>query len=614
MPGRDRDIDGCDAQGGSPVAGEPRLRPATPSQGKDAAPTPLRVRRLRRTVWRWVRRHERPLAVLLGVAVAVVLHWPALVDPAHTVPQDVGDPTLQAWQLAWSGHAILTDPVNLWHGNGFYPEAYSLAFSDSLLGYAPFGFLGSGPEAAIFRYNILYVLAHALAFVGAYALARQLGAARLASVVAGLAFAFAPWRMAHAGHLNVLSTGGVVLALAMLAHGHGFSLRRGFRLRRMKPWWVLGGWLVAAWQMSLGFAIGLPFGYVLALLALAALAAYGLTWVRHRMRPVLPGRLLAADLSGGAVFAAVTLLMAQPYLRVMDLHPGARRGLAEVETFSPPVRGLLTAPAGSWLWGARHAGARSELLWPAEMTLLPGVVLVCVAVGGLIFSVWRVWIRLVLALGVVLSVVLVLGTTFGGDGNPGYVTLYHVLPGWDAMRASGRLILWTTLLLALLAAGALTGIAALARDLGGWAKAALWVVTMVPLAGVAAESVNAVPHPRVIEQPAATRDVVGPVLVLPAEGLLENNVLLWSTDGFPKVVNGISGVTPASHGKIRARTAHFPDARSVQYLRRLGVRTVIWLPRYAATAERWQQVGNLPVEGLGITRTVVGDAVVFRLS
>ena len=33
-----------------------------------------------------------------------------------------------------------------------------------------------------------------------------------------------------------------------------------------------GGWLVAAWQISLGFGIGLPFAYVLALVCLAAAA------------------------------------------------------------------------------------------------------------------------------------------------------------------------------------------------------------------------------------------------------------------------------------------------------------------------------------------------------
>ena len=72
----------------------------------------------------------------------------------------------------------------------------------------------------------------ALAFVGAYALVRQLGAGRIGAAVAGAAFAYAPWRLAQAGHLQVLSTGGIALALAMLARGHGWSLRHGYRPER----------------------------------------------------------------------------------------------------------------------------------------------------------------------------------------------------------------------------------------------------------------------------------------------------------------------------------------------------------------------------------------------
>ena len=103
----------------------------------------------------------------------------------HTVPQDIWDPARQAWQIAWSGHILLTDPAHLWHANAFYPERYSFAYGDSLLGYAPAGMLGSGPDAAILRYNILFVLAHALLAIGAYALVRQLGARPTGAAVAG---------------------------------------------------------------------------------------------------------------------------------------------------------------------------------------------------------------------------------------------------------------------------------------------------------------------------------------------------------------------------------------------------------------------------------------------
>ncbi|WP_207784042.1 hypothetical protein, partial [Micromonospora globispora] len=414
-------------------------------------------------------RHEWTLAVLGALLLAAAMTWPTLRDLTGRLPQDTGDPTLQAWQIAWGGHALLTDPAQVWHSNTFFPEPYTYAYSDTLLGFAPFGMVGDGPVAAVARYNLLYVLVHALAFVGAYALARQLGAGRAGAAVAGASFAYAPWKLAQAGHLHVLCGGGIALALAMLARGHGWSLRRGYRPDRVRPGWAGAGWAIAAWQITLGFGIGLPFAYVLGLLCLGAAAGYGCSWWRRRVRRVFPRRLLLADLAGGTGFAGVTLVMAAPYFEVVARNPAGRRTVAQIAMFSPPPRGFLTAPPESWLWGESHAAARATLGFPTEMTLLPGVVLLGLACAGLFFSVWRVRHRVALAAGVLVSVALAAGTTLGGDGDPGYVTLVRHVPGWDGIRTPGRLVLWTTLLLGVLAAGALTvRRSELPPDVRGW--------------------------------------------------------------------------------------------------------------------------------------------------
>src|SRR3712207_7070008 len=55
-------------------------------------------------------------------------------------------------------------------------------------------------------------------------------------------------------------------------------------------------------------------------------------------------RLLVTDLLGGAVFAAVGVLLALPYFRVAQLHPQAQRSAEHIALFSPPARSLLIAP------------------------------------------------------------------------------------------------------------------------------------------------------------------------------------------------------------------------------------------------------------------------------
>ncbi|TDC29299.1 hypothetical protein, partial [Micromonospora sp. KC213] len=399
-------------------------------------------------------------------------------------------------------------------------------------------------------------------------------------------------------------------ALAMLARGHGWSLRHGYRPDRVRPGWAGAGWAVAAWQVTLGFGIGLAFAYVLALLALATTAGYLRAWWRWGARPTVPPGLFLADLAGVTGFAGVTLLVAAPYFEVVARHPAGRRTVAQVEMFSPPLQGFLTAPPESWLWGGRHQSARETLGFPGEMTLLPGVVLGALALAGLVFSAWRLQHRLALAAGVGVSLALAAGTTFGGDGDPGYVTLVRHVPGWDGIRTPGRLVLWTTLLLGILAAGALT-----VHENGpprrGWRR---WgpAVLVLPLLLVLVEGVNRTPHVPAPAAPAALRGVPDPVLVLPLGGARDYHVMLWSTDGFPRTVNGLASFVPASQERIRVMSLGFPDAASVAYLRSVGVRTVVLLPGYAAGTP-WDDAAGRPVDGLGIRREQLADAVAYHL-
>ncbi|MFC5925648.1 hypothetical protein [Micromonospora vulcania] len=597
--------------------GEPK--PVTPERWEAFAsapePVPSLISRATRAVGRALI-HEWTLAALGALALAVLMTWPTLRYPRYTLPQDYWDPSLQAWQMAWSGHILLADPAHLWQSNTFFPELWSFAFSDTLLGYAPAGMLGSGPEDAVLRYNIMFVLAHALATLGAYALARQLGAGRIGAAVAGVGYTYAPWLLAQAGHLHVLSNGGIPLALAMLARGHGWSLRHGYRPERRHDGWVYAGWLVAAWQLSLGFGIGLPFAYFLAGVVVVAAILFLARRLRTGTAPLFGRRLLVADLVGGVFFAGVGLLMAYPFFKVTELHPYAERTIGDIDIFSPPASGFVTAPAESRIWGGLHEGARAALPWHPEMTLLPGFVLYALAAGGLFFSVWRLRHRLLLLAGVLVTMAFAMGTRFF-DGSFTYVPLFEHAPGWSALRTPGRLMLWTTLLLGLLAAGAVTALTDRVRELAAqripsWPGPWLRLATLLPLLLVAVEGLNTTPHPVVPTQPAALRTAEGPLLVLPSNQSLDQHVMLWSTSGFPDVVNGGSGFTPRQLDDVRRVSQSFPDKTSIDYLRLFGVRTVVLL-RGQVAGTPWEISIDAPVDALGITRQDVGDAVVYRL-
>lgn len=598
-----------------------QAKPETDPFGKFAPAAPPAPGGFRRGLGRFGRflGHEWTLAALFSLALAAGMTWPALKYPLYTIPADVWDPTLQAWQMAWAGEAMKTNPIGLWNANAFFPENLSYAFSDTLLGYFPAGLIGTGPVAAVLRYNIMFVLAFALAFFGTYALARQLGARVAGAALAGAVFAYAPWHWEQAGHLHVLSTGGIVLSLAMLARGHGYSLRHGYRPDLRKPIWALAGWLVAAWQISLGFGIGLPFAYIVALIAVVATICYLVARFFFWTTPKPFGwKLLGADALGGLLFAATGAAMALPYFKVIEQHPYAERSMAEVGLYSPPLIGFFTAPKTSGLWGDAHEVARQTMFdgYSGEKTLLIGFAVYGLAVAGLIYSTWRWWQRVLLAAGVLVTGALAMGTQFQ-EGKI-YTLLFDHVPGWSAIRTPGRLVIWTTLLLALLAAGAVSAFGDRARELArerGPARPPVWLAAamFLPMVLVLAEGVQQLAFPTVPQQPAAMTKLIGPAIVLPSNQLNDENVMLWSTDNFVKIVNGGSGFTPQSLEETRKLMENFPDQASVDRLRTIGVQEVLILkhPSY----------GDVPPNALtstgqefGMRREEFDDGIIFYLN
>lgn len=546
-------------------------------------------------------RSEWVLWLLAGGLLAVMLTWPLVRTLSTTVPQDLGDPLAQAWSLSWGGNALLARPGDLFQGNVFWPSSNSYAYTDTLLGYAPAAILGEGSVAAVVRYNLVLLAAYALAFAGAALLARELGCRPAAAAVAGVAYAWAPWRMTHNGHLNVLSTGGVALALFLLVSGY----------RRGRPGQVLAGWAVAAWQLSLGFALGIWFAYLLAVLA----ALTGVTWW-WRGRPGVPRSLSVASGVGAVLVLATSALMARPYLQIVSDDEGALRGQEEVAFFSPPVRSLLAAAAENRAWGEATAFVRDSLPWPPEQALFPGVLAVLLALVGLGWRGASPGLRGGLLVGSGLTLLLSFGLSLWGGLL--YLPLYEYAPGWDGLRTPGRLAFVWTLGVALLAGMGGQRVDDAVRRRSGpvstatSSRVAVGVVLALG-AVVVYEGAPRLPLAQVPVAPTALAVVQAPLLHLPSDALTDSRFMLWSTNGFRPVGNGSSGYTPPVLSALRSQTAGFPDARSVQFLRQLGFRSVV-VHRDLIAGTPWDGASDRSVGGLGITRTDRSQVVVFDLT
>jgi hypothetical protein len=541
---------------------------------------------------------EAGLAAVGGVALAIVMSWPLVLHLGSDIGKDLGDPLLQAWQVAWIGHALREAPLDLWQANTFWPYDDTLAFSDALVGYAPAGLLAQGsPHAALVAYDVLFLFAYALAFLGAYLLSRELGVGWIGAAAAGAAFAYAPWKLTQNGHLHVLSSGGIALALFLLVRGY----RRGSAVT------VVCGWLVAAWQMTLGFTLGLQLAYLLLVLALGASLAWWRGWLRR------PGRAVVVGTAAGlVVLIGTTVFMSLPYVRVLDAHPEARRAPDYVETFSPQLRSFLSAPAESWLWDDVTHRARAPLPAPEEMSLFPGVAIGILALLGVFGSVFPRSLRVGLAAGVVVCALLSLGVR-DVDGPERYLTPFRLLfdfaPGWDGVRTPGRINTLTSLGLALLAGA---GLCLVVRRLRVRSRPLATAAGVLGVAAILLEGLGPLTHPRVPPPPEAVRLEAAPQLHLPAGFKDDLRYSYWSTAGFPETVNGAGGFDPDGYDALRKAIAGFPDAQSVRVLRQLGVQSVLLHPD-VAVGTPWEGAATRSTTGLAVERAQIGDVVVFRL-
>ena len=133
-----------------------------------------------------------------------VITWPYVTRLRDAV-SGRNDPYLTSYVMWWDYHATFTDPLNLFHPNIFYPYRYVLAFSEHCYGIA----LPFFPLFALgFRPLTIHALAAffgiALSGYAAFRLARTLTNSYAIGWIAGIYFAFMPYRFNMLGQLMYL--------------------------------------------------------------------------------------------------------------------------------------------------------------------------------------------------------------------------------------------------------------------------------------------------------------------------------------------------------------------------------------------------------------------------
>ena len=153
------------------------------------------------------------LHLLLLSPLTAVMTYPQVFRMADGV-HDPADPLMVTWVLSWVAHQLPIAPAHIFDANIFYPERNTLAYSETLLVpglfAAPLYWLGVGP---ILIYNLVFLSGFALSGVGVALLVRRLTGNAGAAILAGIVFAFPPYRIDHYAHLQLQQTQFIPLAL-----------------------------------------------------------------------------------------------------------------------------------------------------------------------------------------------------------------------------------------------------------------------------------------------------------------------------------------------------------------------------------------------------------------
>jgi hypothetical protein len=485
-------------------------------------------------------------SLVLFSLLTAIMTYPQILHMRDGVHDD-GDPMMVTWVLAWVAHQLPRAPAHLFDANIFYPERNTLAYSETLivpgLAAAPLFWLGLGP---ILVYNIVFLAGFALSGVGVALLVRRLTGHTGAAILAGIVFAFPPYRIDHYAHLQLQQTQFIPLSL--------FAFHRLLDTGRLRDGVLLGVFVACQMLSCMYYGIFLiPYMAVVCGTMLIAARA-------------MPRERMVALLAAVAIAMVVMIPTARAYLAAREVV--GERGREDVAESSATWRNYLAPPELNAVYGKVFA----RFMQP-ERRLFPGFVAVALAIVG-------VWpplnaIRLAYGLGLLLAFDVSLG--FNGLLYP---ALYDYFLPFKALRVPARMGLMVGFSLAILAGYGVARIAGRLRP--GWARrAVVGALGALMLVEYASKPIQLWKAP--LSPPQAYADIVRDRGDSPTAVLFEYPVGLipdaaysyYSTFHWQWLVNGYSGFFPPSYQRLASTMPDFPDEPSMDAIRSHGVRYLV---------------------------------------
>ncbi len=526
------------------------------------------------------------VAAWVGVAALylVIAFWMTRPLAGHafaSIAGPHGDNLYFTWLVQWYRDSLAHGrlPVHVPTLNA--PEGWSLAYNEMSPVMALLGVPGTAISAA-FAYNLTFWLSFVLSGLFTCIWVHRLTGRLSAGVVAGLIFAFAPYRLSHAmGHLNLLGTQWLPLYFLCVT-----ELLRGGRI----PWAVGTGLSLVAlagtsqYYLYMAAVITVPFGAVLVGTRAGA-------WRDLRLRKNVA---IAA-----AVAAPTIMLLSWPYVALARQGLLAPHALEDVQIWNAsPTDFIMPAPV-NWIVGDWVLDRFKADQW-LEKTSTLGFVTMALALIG-----WTARRRdaasapIVRALSICAAVafVLALGTSLRwfqrdvfvpvpkiyawlfqidsfGVWLPGYV-LFRWLPFYSSMRVWMRWGVFVGLFVSVLAG---FGVERLARGRSG--RVVVLLATTIGALVLIEFGQKPYPltdvRPRAVDEWLAGRPERGLLVELPPDEMAKPEQTFYTSYHRQPFAGAFFSAFPSPQfRRIEPRLQAFPREDGIAVLRELGARWVI---------------------------------------
>ncbi|MGD9793776.1 MAG: hypothetical protein AB7V43_09880 [Acidimicrobiia bacterium] len=468
------------------------------------------------------------------------------------------------WSLRWTSSQLPWHWATWWDAPIFFPSRGTYANSELQVATAAVFRMLSFMANDTTAYGLIVLGALSLNGIAANRLARRLGASRWPALFTGVLAQLLPFVFHELGVLQLIMLWPVIFAIdRLLAWCERPRVRDGA---------LLGLWLAIA-SLTCGY-------HALLFVTTAALAAplvIKASWWEQRRQRIL----------GIAAAITVDTSIALPFQLAQQ------RRLGTIRWTDATIR------SGSATW---HSLGPSGSHWP-------GAVLLALALCGLVIGRHRREVRFLGAMAII-ATLLALGTRLSVLGWRPYGSLVDHVLAFARMRSPFRSTAIVQIALVALASVSLESL---------WQRRSLVRLAMVGLVVVSLVGRDLGPGELVTLPETDTPWIDwlrahpgGPIVSLPAAD--GSNVeafepttaaMLQGLEHGHALVNGYSGFFPADHRSLRNDLASFPDARSVNELRTLGVRYAV------ADLAWWTARRDTDARALGLTIISSGPAGVL---